>query len=310
MVKEPALPPESPSQATPSVILVNPMASIPSELLSVSPSESPSELPPDDNDGGVHSPDAIVETEERKITAPPSLTLQEVKEKWEYIRRRVKSQSKKGGPKIDALLNRYTIVGIEEHSAIPIVVIATNDPFCYTPFKQQTYSDTIEWALKVELKRDCKIRILPPGQGGSSLGVSIPTPPPAINGTTSHTTFTPQESQPLYLADEEPPTTAPKNVTDTPLRPQAQKTQVAPPPQEEPQARSDQGRPVSSATIDHDVPSQPSPLARTTDVRENTARVSTSDSRLLFAQKKAKNDQVVQEVVRLFKAEVKDIQLK
>jgi hypothetical protein len=47
-----------------------------------------------------------------------------------------------------------------------------------------------------------------------------------------------------------------------------------------------------------------------TNVRENTTRVSTGDSRLIFAQKMARNDQVVQEVMRLFKAEVKDIQLK
>ena len=68
---------------------------------------------------------------------------------------------------------------------------------------------------------------------------------------------------------------------------------------------------ASSAAIAYDIPpSQSPPLARTTDVRDNTTRVPTGDSRLIFAQKKAKNDQVVQEVVRLFKAEVKDIQLK
>jgi hypothetical protein len=276
---------------------------------------------PPAEDTPVQTTAKTAEVKKDKVAGPPTLLIQEVKEKWEYVKRRVKS--KKDGAKIAALLNGYTIVGIDEHTSVPVVVIAAGALFHYTTLQQQTHYDIIEWALKAELKRDCKVRMLPPGQGGP--GVSIPPPPtqsPAINGMVSRTTLAPHEPQPHRPAHKEQLAPVPENVAagrDTPQpqqvvpqngvasRDMPQPLQVMPPSKEEPKAQSDQRGPVSSAALASDVSSQSPPLARTTDMRENTNR---GDSRLLFAQKKAKNDQVVQEVVRLFKAEVKDIQLK
>jgi hypothetical protein len=303
----------------------------------------------------------VTEVKKEEVAGPP-LPIQEVKEKWEYVKRRVKS--KKDGAKIAALLNGYTIVGVEEQAGTPVVIIAAGALFHYTTLQQPTHYDTIQWALKTELKRDCKVRMLPPGQGGPGASIPLPpTPPSAINSTASRTTLAPQESQPHSPTYKEQLTSAPENVEadqntgaanqhvgtanqnigaadqdvgaagqdvgaagqdvgaaarPSPQPPHApslltsqfQKTPTTSLLQEEPQAQSDQGKPASSATIAYDISSQSSPLARMTNVRENTNRVPTGDSRLLFAQKKAKNDQVVQEVVRLFKAEVKDIQLK
>lgn len=93
----------------------------------------------------------------------PPLAMEEVKERWEYVKRRIKS--KKDGAKIAAFLNGYTLVGIEEQADVPVVVIAAGALFHYTVLQQQAHYDIIEWALKAELKRDCKIRMLPPGQG-------------------------------------------------------------------------------------------------------------------------------------------------
>jgi hypothetical protein len=238
-----------------------------------------------------------------------------VKEKWEYIKRRVKA--KKDGAMIAALLNGYTVVGIEQDAATPIVVIRANAAFHYSALQKQTHHETVEWALKLELTQDCKVRMLPPGQGGSSLGIPIPPPPLAINSNSlaSRTPLVPQEQAPHQSAQRERQTPAPENrgavlAPPTPLRPTPQQVQAVPPPKEEPQAHSNEGGAISSAPLANEVPSQPSPLARMTNVRENTTRVSTGDSRLIFAQKMARNDQVVQEVMRLFKAEVKDIQLK
>ncbi len=274
---------EAPVHASSSTPPVNFVASVPPEL------------PPLPDHNGASTPSPAAGIKKGEVMAPPSLTLQEVKEKWEYIKRRVKS--KKEGAKIAALLNGYAVVGIEQDNGIPIVVIRANAIFHYSTLQKTAHHETIDWALKVELERDCKVRMLPPGQGGASLGPALsppPVPPPTINNMASRAASGPQATLPQQSVHQE----------------HEQTQQVVPSPKEEPQARSDQGRPVSSAAIDHDASSQPSPLARMTNVRENTPRVSTSDSRLLFAQKKAKNDQVVQEVVRLFKAEVKDIQLK
>lgn len=256
--------------------------------------------------------DATAEAKRNGGAGQLTLLIQEVKEKWEYVKRRVKS--KKDGAKIAALLNGYTIVGIEEHSGIPVVVIAAGALFHYTTLQQQAHYDTIEWALKTELKRDCKLRMLPPGQGG--LGVSIPPSPPVTNSMAGRATLTPQELQPHHPAQKDLLTPTPENTaanrdlrTVVPVQ-SPQPLRVVPPVKEESQAQSDQKGPVSSTVIAHDVSFQSAPLARTTRERENTTSVSTGDSRLLLAQKMVKKDQVVQEVVRLFKAEVKNIELK
>ena len=106
----------------------------------------------------------------------PILTIEKVKECWEYVKRRVKS--KKDGAKIAALLNGYAIVGVEGTLALPIVVIRANADFFYSTLQQNTsHHATVEWAMKVELKQECKLRFYPPGQSVPALG-SIPPRPP------------------------------------------------------------------------------------------------------------------------------------
>jgi hypothetical protein len=67
---------------------------------------------------------------------------------------------------------------------------------------------------------------------------------------------------------------------------------------------------VSSVTIAEAF--HPLPLAITSIMRENTtiAPSATGDTRQGTAAKKVKSDQVVQEAMRMFKAEIKNIQLK
>jgi DNA polymerase-3 subunit gamma/tau len=310
----PVGPLDVPVQTVASTNSVDPVVSFSQDLFL---SQHPAKDEHMQNEGGISH--TATEMKQEEVVEPPALPIQEVKEKWEYVKRRVKS--KKDGAKIAALLNGYTIVGIEPQAGVPVVIIAASALFHYTTLQQQAHYDTIEWALKAELKRDCKVRMLPPSQGGSALGVSIPPPPtspPTINSTASRTALASQELQLHHSAQKEQLTPAPDNVVvgrdkpqslqaPTPLRPRSEKTQAGPLPKGVPLVRSDQSESVSSAANAYNGSSQPTPLARMTDVRENTNR---GDSRLLFAQKKAKNDQVVQEVVRLFKAEVKDIQLK
>jgi DNA polymerase-3 subunit gamma/tau len=243
--------------------------------------------------------------------------LQEVKEKWEYIKRRVKS--KKDGAMIAALLNGYTVVGLDESDGLPAVIIRANAAFHYTTLQKPEHYETIEWALKLELRQACKVRMLPPGQGGPAMGVTIPQPsalPPALNSMVSRATLTSQAASPSQSVRRERPTSnsepaaPPDPPVELPLRPQKSPVaSSAPPALSKPAHQNDQAGANAAA---QDLTSQPVPLARKANVRENTTEAPTGadESRMNCALKKAKNDQVVQEAVRLFKAEVKDIKLK
>jgi hypothetical protein len=265
---------------------------------------------------GVHEQNTTMDTEmqEKVVVRSPGLVIQEVKEKWEYVKRRVRS--KKDGAKIAALLNGYTIVNVEGHAGVPVVVIAATAPFHYTTLQKQAYYDAIEWALKAELNQDCKVRMLPPGQGGLGPGVNIlppSMPAPAINNAATSRVTSASETTPppLAYADQERRGDPLQSTATLHAKLEPQTRQMVSPSKEEPPTVPDQTRPAApSAAITYELSSESSSLARTTEVRENTTRVSNGDSRLMVARKKANNDQVVQEVVRLFKAEVKDVQLK
>jgi len=224
-----------------------------------------------------------------------TLSLADVKEKWEYVKRRVKTR--KGGARIAAVLNGYTIVRVEAMQGLPVVVLMANAAFHYTALQKQEDHDTVEWALKIELQQECRVRLLPPG---SSAG-SVVIPPPAMSNASSRSANAAMTLPPLQSAHLERP------ASPAPPKPAPQK--------QEPPASGGPSIPTSSAS------SSP-PLARNDVVRENTSSTmsvnaaQTSDSsqggttRQETVAKKAKSDPVVQEVVRMFKAEIKDIQLK
>ncbi len=66
---------------------------------------------------------------------------------------------------------------------MPIVIIIANAEFHYTALQKKEDQDLIEWALKIELGRECGMRLLPPGSaGGTILPPVIPPPaPPSIS---------------------------------------------------------------------------------------------------------------------------------
>ncbi len=224
-----------------------------------------------------------------------TLSLADVKEKWEYVKRRVKTR--KGGARIAAVLNGYAIVRVEAMQGLPVVVLMANAAFHYTALQKQEDHDTVEWALKIELQQECRVRLLPPGSSVRSVVI----PPPAMSSASSRSANAAMTLPPLQSAHLERP------ASPAPPKPAPQK--------QEPPASSGPSIPTSSAN------SSP-PLARNDVVRENTSSTMsvnaarTSDSsqggttRQETVAKKAKGDPVVQEVVRMFKAEIKDIQLK
>jgi DNA polymerase-3 subunit gamma/tau len=242
------------------------------------------------------SPDADTGT-----ATAPMLTIEEVRECWEYIKRRVKS--KKDGAKIAALLNGYAIVGVEGTQALPVVVIRANADFYYSTLQQNTsHHATVEWAMKIELKQECKLRLLPPGHSLATLG-SIPPPTPRDSETslsTSTIARTPQRSPYREQSISVP------QIPQMPPKDQVQSVHVADWPQKQNPVAS-----AASSIATAEVP-YPSPLARTSVMRENTTTTSsaTGETRQEIAAKKVKSDQVVQEAMRMFRAEIKNIQLK
>jgi DNA polymerase-3 subunit gamma/tau len=229
--------------------------------------------------------------------SPPTLTVRDVKEKWELIKRRIKT--KKDGPKVAAFLNGYAIVGVAGTADLPEVLIQANAQFHYTSLeKKPEYHDIIKWGLTVELGQECLVRLLPPNADISTLRIPPPSSFTGGNSQAAHTTMSLTPNQSAYREQSAPATRTRSEPSDQQRKPQANGT----------------GALHSAASSGN----APSPLARKSTVRENTTMVSSSSvptplnglSRLESARKKATQDPVVQKVVDMFKAEIKNIDLK
>jgi len=244
--------------------------------------------------------DLQVENEEA-VPAPPTLTMVEVKDKWEYVIRRVKTKKGGDGAKVSAFLKGFTIEGIEGTSDLPIVVIKAIAEFHYKALQKDEYSEMIQWAMKIELGIECKLRMLSPSASTRPSGRSTATASNMLVAT--------------------PPTSARLERPRTPSVPEKPAPRSAPPQQTKPTARmpvkqpsQDLASPMVPSAPASSVPPEP-PLARTADVRENTTKAAkasseTGKTRQQLIEQYAKNDPVVQEVMRVFKAEIKSIQPK
>lgn len=91
----------------------------------------------------------------------PTLTIEEVKEHWHYVKRRVKC--KKDGAKTAALLEGYTIISVEGTHGPPVIVLQAKADFYYSALCSRADCLTaLEWAIRVELKQECKIQLIKP----------------------------------------------------------------------------------------------------------------------------------------------------
>lgn len=214
----------------------------------------------------------------------PSLTIDQVKEKWELVKRRVRT--KRDGAKIAAILNGYTITGVEGPAELPIVILKAAADFHYKALQKEEHHETIGWALKLELGQQCHVRLVPPGYTSSSVQIPPPLASPKTSTPSAHTTTT---AVPRQSAFREPP--APELSQPTPAKePSTQ-------PKNEPEA--------STSAVESDPP-----LARTSIVRENTSNGNATapyESRQDVLRQKAMRNPVIQEVVRIFKAEIKEV---
>ncbi len=245
-------------------------------------------------------PEQSVIVEQVSENAAPAITVEDIKEKWEEVKRRVKTR--KDGSMIQAVLNGYTILAVEGTNTMPVIVLQASGKFHYDTLQKEERRISIEWALKIELEQECQVRLLPPGQA------IIPLPPPPLqntNGRVANSGVATQSQRPPYreLTGTAPVPTSPRP-TEQQRPPQAASTTVQLTP------------PKNTA----------SPLARTRDVSENTTSEkpvagNTQPQDALedevpretmrdVLEKKAKNDLVVKEVIRTFKANIKEVEPK
>jgi DNA polymerase-3 subunit gamma/tau len=88
----------------------------------------------------------------------PSLTVQQVKDAWEKVKKRTKQRNGLAA----ATLTHCRIIAIEGTDEEPIIVLHLASEAHYKIVNDR--SRDIEWALTVEFGQNCRIRLLPPGQ--------------------------------------------------------------------------------------------------------------------------------------------------
>jgi DNA polymerase-3 subunit gamma/tau len=222
---------------------------------------------------------AVSQTAAQPVSDATSLTIEQVREKWEFVKKRVKT--KRDGAKIAAVLNGYTIIGVEATQELPIVILKATAEFHYTALQKDDYHEAIAWALRIELEQQCRVRLVPPSQA-----TPIPVPP---TDTATRSASTTPPAPPRRSAFRE--------------RPEASTSTVG-----------NRSEALGDAPTEGLVaPENPAfdnvlPLARKNIVRENTSSAMvTHETRQDMLRRKVTDDPVVQEVVRIFKAEIKEV---
>jgi DNA polymerase-3 subunit gamma/tau len=233
---------------------------------------------------------AVSQTATQLVGDAASLTLEQVREKWEFVKKRVKT--KRDGAKIAAVLNGYTIIAVEATAELPIVILKATAEFHYAALQKDDYHEAIAWALGIELEQRCRVRLVPPGHATPT---TIPPPDPSTRSA-----YTTPPPAPRQSAFRERP------VPDPSMQPR-----------EQPEASTAAGDRIASLgdTLAKELvaPENPAfdnvlPLARKNVVRENTS--STHETRQDVLRRKVTDDPVIQEVVRIFKAEIKEVHQK
>lgn len=103
--------------------------------------------------------------QERRYTSSPvsfpSLTIEEVNNCLDSIKRRV--ESRKNGVKTSAFLKYFSVVGIEGTKEHPVIILRTDVLFAYKTLSEDAnhvHQPSLEWATKIELKQECKFRFV------------------------------------------------------------------------------------------------------------------------------------------------------
>ena len=213
-----------------------------------------------------------------------SLTLQQVKDAWENVKKRVRPRN----PKTAAMLNGFTVVGVEGTAEEAVVVIQAAYELHHKYVQEGERSKDVDWAFSTEFRQKCRVRLLAPGQ-------PVPISPAyASNSHPANTTMPGASQQSAHL--EQPASTTP--APSSPKHVEHEDTPELVQPQE----------PVVSAVP---IPGEASssPVAKNSIVRENTG-IESSPSSPEALKRKVSSDPVVQEAMKTFTAKIVDIRTK
>lgn len=212
----------------------------------------------------------------------PTLTLQQVKDGWEKVKKRVKQKN----PKTAAMLNNFTVIGVHSTAREVIVDIQTTYELHHNYVQGGERTKDVDWALSIEFDLPCRVRLIAPGQ-------TAPALPAHTNG-----------SQAAYSAPPiAPQSSARRERPAVPASPPAKQQSVK---QEPPSATA---QPPDAAVSIPSVEDSSEAVVKKHIVRENITTEVPHISPEVIKQK-ASSDPVVQEVVRTFAANIVDIRLK
>ena len=111
----------------------------------------------DEND----PPLTIQEVNETQVNENDSpLTVEDVKEAWRAVTMRTRQKS---SGTLAAMLNLSTIIDVEGTATQPVVVIQTQKQAHYKYVKEEERYKVLEWSLTIEIGRECRVRLVPPG---------------------------------------------------------------------------------------------------------------------------------------------------
>ncbi|HXL38564.1 MAG TPA: DNA polymerase III subunit gamma/tau [Ktedonobacteraceae bacterium] len=207
--------------------------------------------------------------------ARPSLTVQQVRNAWENVQKRVRQRS--NGARLSAHLSYFKIVAIEGTAEQPVVAIQAKTYVHHDYLKENDRFKDVEWALTIEFGLECRVHLIPPGQS---------IPPPQVSDPVSYSTsaapavvaqqsaFLERPVSPAYLGEEN---------SDT----------------QEPLSSMNQSSYETS-------PSDEDSLAKSGGVKENSSAVQTRET----IEQHVLRDPVVQEVIKTFTARIADIRPK
>src|SRR5437764_1581693 len=209
----------------------------------------------------------------------PSLTLEQVKDAWENVKKRVRPKN----PKTAAMLNSFTVVGVEGTAEEAVVVIQAAYELHHKYVQEGERSKDVDWAISTEFRQKCRVRLLAPGQ---------PVPVSRAYGSDNHPASTAMQVAPQQSATSTPPVPArSKHI--------------------EQEGTSDlvQAQEPTASVVRTPAEDSSSPVVKNSVVRENTTIESLASSPEALRQK-VSSDPVVQEVMKTFTAKIVDIRTK
>nr|HET6904193.1 DNA polymerase III subunit gamma/tau [Ktedonobacteraceae bacterium] len=215
-----------------------------------------------------------VVTSSEQDTDAPALTLEQVQDAWENVKKRIKQKNNQTA----AMLNYYTVVGIDGSVEPFLVVIRARTKVFYEHMQQGDRVKYVEWGLGMEFGRKFRVHLLLPEQ-------AVP-PPLASRSTNVASSAAPQQSA----------------HRERPASPQQAKNA-------QPEAKATRNEANGHVTDPPVEVNQPLSIVKKNVVRENTTTVSASPPFETIKQK-ASADPVVQEVIRTFTAKIVDIRPK